>query len=140
MGQPGNDAKATAHIHSASGGKVVAYSIDAPLNYTDTARQYDVRPFAFVDDDDASVPATAQAVLNDDGAVVRVLHGPVPLWGERRGEDVMLTNALAFDVRAFDPGAPLFRHLPTDTMLTPSDPGWLEFQCRVSVCRPGRVR
>src|SRR6185436_15905886 len=62
--------------------------------------------------------------LNDDGAVVRLVHGPVPLWGERRGEDVMLTNALAFDLRVFDPGAPLFRHLPTDTMLSPSDPGW----------------
>ena len=36
----------------------------------------------------------------------------------------MLTNVLAFDVRAFDPGAPIFRHLPTDTMLTPNDPGW----------------
>jgi hypothetical protein len=36
----------------------------------------------------------------------------------------MLTNALAFDVRVFDPGAPLFRHLPTDTMLSPGDPGW----------------
>ncbi len=71
------------------------------------------------------MPATAQAMLNDDGAVVRVVHGPVPLWGERRGEDVMLSDVLAFDLRVFDPGAPIFRHVPTDTVLTPSDPGWL---------------
>jgi hypothetical protein len=82
-----------------------------------------VRPFAFVSKA-ASVPATAQAMLNDDGGVVRIMHGPVPLWGARHGEDVQLTNVLAFDVRAFDPGAPIFRHVPTDTTLTPNDPGW----------------
>lgn len=117
-----NKAKATAHIVN---GKVLAYEID-PLNYDPSSgRIYAVRPFAFVNDQQTSnTPATVQAILNDDGLVVRVVHGPVPLWGERRGEDVMLTNALAFDIRAFDPGAPLFRHLPTDTMLSPSDPGW----------------
>ena len=63
-------------------------------------------------------------MLNDDGQVVRVVHGPVPLWGTRRGEDVMMTDALAFDVRVYDPGAPLFRHVPTETVLEPSDQGW----------------
>jgi prepilin-type N-terminal cleavage/methylation domain-containing protein len=128
---PGSKAKAEANI---VGGAVISYSIDAPMNYDDTQRQYDVRPFAYVDDTPTGVPATAQAVLNEDGAVVRVLHGPVPLWGSRRGEDVMLTDVLAFDVRAFDPGAPIFatRKLPYDSqkgleldvVLTPSDPGW----------------
>jgi hypothetical protein len=120
VGGPSDDAKATANI---AGGAAVSYLIDSPMNYTEPNRRYTVRPFAFVDKD-ASVPATAQAVLNRDGAVVRVLHGPVPLWGTRQGEDVMLTNVLGFDVRAFDPGAPIFRHAATDTMLTPTDPGW----------------
>jgi prepilin-type N-terminal cleavage/methylation domain-containing protein len=129
VGKTGPDAQATAHINS---GAAVAYSIDAPANYTDPMRQYKVRPFAFVNDQ-SSVPATAQAILNDDGAVVRVVHGPVPLWGARHGEDVQLTNVLAFDVRAFDPGAPIFRHLErapdrtvtNETTLTPNDPGWV---------------
>ena len=42
--------------------------------------------------------ATARAMLNDDGEIVRVvIHGLVPLSGDRRGEDVMLTDALGFD-------------------------------------------
>ena len=52
----------------------------------------------------------------------------------RRGEDVMMTDALAFDLRVYDPGAPLFATLkkpgdPTqglDVVLAPSDPGWLD--------------
>jgi hypothetical protein len=36
----------------------------------------------------------------------------------------MMTSALAFDVRVYDPGAPLFRHVATDTVLEPSDQGW----------------
>jgi hypothetical protein len=37
----------------------------------------------------------------------------------------MMTDALAFDLRVYDPGAPLFRHKDTDTVLEPSDRGWL---------------
>jgi prepilin-type N-terminal cleavage/methylation domain-containing protein len=118
---PTQKARGTAHM-SPTGGAAIAYSIE-PADYTDPQRRYKVRPFAFVNKT-ANVPATAQVMLNDDGGVVRVLHGPVPLWGERHGEDVQLTNVLAFDVRAFDPGAPIFRHLKTDTTLTPNDPGW----------------
>ena len=78
IGKTGPDAQATAHIDGWR--TAVAYSIDAPANYTDPMRRYKVRPFAFVNDQ-SSVPATAQAMLNDEGAVVRVVHGPVPLWG-----------------------------------------------------------
>ena len=122
IGPPGTNARFKANIASTS---VVSYSNDAPGLYTD---RYQARPFAYVDKRPSEVPATAQAMLNDDGAVVRVVHGPVPLWGTRRGEDVMLTDVLAFDLRVFDPGAPLFAtRKPTgevDVVLTPSDPGW----------------
>ena len=33
-----------------------------------------------------------------------------PLSGERAGGDIVLTNALAFDVQVFDPGAPLYNY------------------------------
>jgi hypothetical protein len=70
-------------------------------------------------------------MLNDAGSVVRVTHGPAPLWGPRRGEDVMMSNVLGFDLRVYDPGAPLYgrRDIPNNsnspmTVLQPSDPGW----------------
>ncbi|MAT70762.1 MAG: hypothetical protein CMJ58_14705 [Planctomycetaceae bacterium] len=48
---------------------------------------------------------------------------PTPLRGERRGQDLMLNDALAFDVRVYDPGAPL---LQTATgVFQPGDPGWV---------------
>ena len=85
--------------------------------------RYPVRPFAYVDETSEHL-ATARAMLNDEGKVVRVLHGLVPLSGERRGEDVMLTDALGFDLRVYDPGAPLFAHADTETVLEPTDPAW----------------
>jgi type II secretory pathway pseudopilin PulG len=107
---------------------VVAYVVTAPA----TGNQYKWRPFAYVDEEDSDTLATARVVLNDQGNVVRIVHGLVPLSGERRGEDVMMTGALAFDLRVYDPGAPLFatRQIPgdasspLDVVLTPSDPGW----------------
>ena len=122
-------AKGTANLKS---GSVYSYSIDAPLDYTDQDRRYAAPPFVYVDKT-SSVPATAQAILNKDGAVVRVVYGPTPLWGARRLEDVMLTDVLAFDLRVFDPAAPLFatrrlnstsQNFDPDVILTPSDPGW----------------
>ncbi len=118
------NAKAVANIDKTTNG-VVSYTVTTPGDYP-------ARPFAYVDKVPNSVPATAWAMLNDDGAVVRVMQGPMPLWGTRRGEDVMLTDALGFDLRVYDPGAPLFATWkdPTDqskgldVVLTPSDPGW----------------
>lgn len=119
-------AKAEANVLASTLG-VISYTVKTPGN------DYQARPFAFVDKaPSGGVPATAWAMLNDDGQVVRVMHGPMPLWGTRRGEDVMLTNVLAFDLRVYDPGAPLFATWkdPTDqtkgldVVLTPSDPGW----------------
>lgn len=108
----------------------------AVLSYsrkTHTPNGFPVRPFAFVEDapDTGGFPAVANAMLNDQGEVVRVTVGPVPLWGARRGQDVMMTEVLGFDVRVYDPGAPLYgrRDIPGDlasplTVLQPSDPGW----------------
>ena len=43
---------------------------------------------------------------------------------ERLGEDVVLTNVLAWDVRAFDSGAPLFQDTTTSPVVAPGDPGY----------------
>lgn len=52
--------------------------------------------------------------------------GPV----DRLGEDVMLNDVLAFDLRVYDPGAPqIVRNAgpPNGDVLEPSDPGWNVF-------------
>jgi hypothetical protein len=135
-GGAGQDARATGHMQNMPGlNGFGIYTVDTN-NYTppvgDT-RRYGARPFAFVDATPTNgVPATVHAMLDDKGQVVRVLHGPVPLWGTRRGEDVMMTDVIAFDVRVFDPGAPLFgvrddltnTSSPIGVILDPSDPGW----------------
>ena len=41
---------------------------------------------------------------------------------DRQGEDVMLNDVLAFDLRVFDPGAPLY--LISNNITEPSDAGW----------------
>ena len=109
--------RATANLDPNQNESVRSYRIDEP------GSGFATRPFVYIDDD-SSVPATPNAMLNDDGSVIRVIHGPVPLWGTRRGEDVMLSDVLAFDLRVYDPGAPLFRHIESDTVLEPADPSW----------------
>jgi type II secretory pathway pseudopilin PulG len=113
----GPDADAEVIAHLGAGDSVVSYRIGQP------GTGYLTRPFVFLAEP-CSVPSTANAIMNDFGAVVRVVHGPVPLWGERRGEDVMMTGALAFDLRIYDPGAPIYLETTTSTVLTPTDPGW----------------
>jgi hypothetical protein len=50
--------------------------------------------------------------------------GPSTIGGpDRRGEDVMLTNALAFDLRVYDPLAPLL-NAENAVVVEPSDIGW----------------
>jgi hypothetical protein len=136
-------ANATAHLETrdrgALTGLVATYSVP-PDNYSgpnSIQRRYPVRPFAFIEEPPSGVPATANVILNHAGVtqpgnrvvgqVVRVVHGPVPLWGARQGEDVMMTGTLAFDIRVYDPGAPLFQHTQTQTVLQPGDPGWLGY-------------
>ena len=112
---PIDDAEITANLGPMD--SVLSYTIDEPGN------GYRARPFVYVADQSNTV-ATASAMLNDEGQVVRVTHGPAPLWGTRRGEDVMMTDVLGFDLRVYDPGAPLFQETTTNTVLEPSDYGW----------------
>jgi len=121
----GSGATATAELRSAS---VNFNGTDFPFidfvnayRVTNPGGGYASRPFCYLQ---GGSPATARAILNDNGAVVHVVRGLAPLWGKRRGEDVMLTDALAFDLRLFDPGAPLFLEPSTETVLAPSDIGW----------------
>jgi prepilin-type N-terminal cleavage/methylation domain-containing protein len=46
------------------------------------------------------------------------------LQGARRGEDVILPNLLAFDVRAYDPLAPMYADSDKEAALQPGDPGY----------------
>ena len=71
---------------------------------TNPGSGYKVRPFAFANSESCTSP-TLRVMLNDDGQVVRISLEPAPLWGERRGEDVMMTDVLAFDLRVYDPGS-----------------------------------
>jgi len=45
-----------------------------------------------------------------------------PFSGARQGEDIVLTNVLAFDIRVFDPRAPL--KMTATTAVVPGDPGY----------------
>ncbi|MEM8944618.1 MAG: prepilin-type N-terminal cleavage/methylation domain-containing protein [Planctomycetota bacterium] len=50
-------------------------------------------------------------------------NGNPTIGSDRRGEDVMLNDVLAFDLRVFDPGAPLMT-LNGGSVLEPSDAAW----------------
>jgi hypothetical protein len=111
---------------------VASYTVAAASYDPATGTKYATRPFAHVDSGTpAAVDATANVMLNDDGQVVRVVQGPVPLWGKRRGEDVMLSNVLAFDLRVYDPGAPIYQvfeqGVASGAVLEPTDPGWRNY-------------
>ena len=80
---------------------MVSYTVTNPDARTTRCRR------SSIFDDNIPNQATARAMLNDEGEIVRVIHGPVPLSGERRGEDVMLTDALGFDLRVYDPARDL---------------------------------
>ena len=61
-------------------------------------------------------------VLVEIWEIAHVSNGPAPLALERQGEDIMLNDVLAFDLRVFDPGAPLVDN--TGVVTEPSDAGW----------------
>ena len=98
-------------------GSAVAYEPDPNDDFSDitnAGRQYPTRPFAYVENRNnaSSLAATPRALLNADGNVVHVRNGFVPLAGSRQGEDIMMTDALAFDLKVYDPGAPVYGYYP----------------------------
>ena len=96
-------------------------------------------PGAFVNAPGA-LPVTARAILNEDGSVIRVVRGFAPLSRhvlpsgqvvDRRGDDIVLTDAIAFDLKVYDPGAPVYGYYPSgdltaraDVLVDPNDPAW----------------
>lgn len=97
-----------------SGNSAVLYEPDSNDSLSDIIsedRRYPVRPFTFIENA-TGLPATPRALLNADGNVVHVRNGFVPLAGSRQGEDIMMTDALAFDLRVYDPGAPVYGFYP----------------------------
>jgi hypothetical protein len=50
----------------------------------------------------------------------------------RYGEDVVLANVLSFDVKVWDPGAPVFKDAKSGNPLVPSDPGFSDAGTPVS--------
>jgi hypothetical protein len=136
IGDPSVLAKANGNIPNSNAqaplntnGSISTFSI-AATNLNNPSSRYVTRPFAYVNQNSDAI-GTARAMLNDQGEVVDVVAGLVPLSGARRGEDVMLSDALAFDLRVYDPGAPLYPSIfdasnanYPGTILEPSDPGW----------------
>jgi type II secretory pathway component PulJ len=74
-------------------------------------------PYAFVDHQrESDDPAEMKEILSPD------LDGLIfDSTSQRYGEDVVLTNVLAFDVRVFDPAAPVAASASGNTALVPGD-------------------
>ncbi|NDC64670.1 MAG: hypothetical protein EBZ59_11950, partial [Planctomycetia bacterium] len=77
-------------------------------------------PFPFVSHQLASTtPATAETISTT------VIDGLIfDSTSPRQGEDVVLTNVIAFDVRVFDPAAPVVASASGGTPLVAGDPGF----------------
>jgi hypothetical protein len=69
-----------------------------------------------------SLSGTVSAATFPYNATVANLKDYAPLTGVRTGEDIVLTNVLAFDVRVFDPAAEI--RSSTAIAVTPGDPGY----------------
>lgn len=112
----GNPVDPTLSIQQESG-SVVAYQIDSGNRGSD----HFIRPFVVVEGG-----ATARAILNELGEVVHVTTGFAPLnltstTSSRRGQDLMLSDALAFDIQVFDPQAPSYAVRPNVSVVLNSD-------------------
>jgi len=77
-------------------------------------------PFPFVDHTIASTSSAVDAVETLPPALEGLVFDST---SQRQGEDIVLTNVLAFDVRVFDPAAPI-RDSGNGTALVPGDPGF----------------
>lgn len=74
-------------------------------------------PFPFVNH---TIASTSSAVETLPTALEGLVFDST---SQRQGEDIVLTNVLAFDVRVFDPAAPI-RDSGNGTALVPGDPGF----------------
>jgi len=98
---------------------------------TNQGSNYFVRPLVILEGG-----ATARALIEGEGIDRKVIHvttGLVPLgWtsttSSRRGQDLMLSDALGFDIQVFDPQAPSYALRPNvvplrtgDSELSPSN-------------------
>jgi prepilin-type N-terminal cleavage/methylation domain-containing protein len=75
-------------------------------------------PFGFVAHQTASTSGTTETLPAAPAAVNGLIFDST---SQRQGEDVVLTNVIAFDVRVFDPAAPVFV-TTNGTPLVPGDP------------------
>ncbi len=75
--------------------------------------------------------ATARVIINEDGNLIHATTGPVPLgagqivaqnsnirFDNRRGQDLMMSDALAFDIQVYDPEAPVYAIRADGTVVT----------------------
>ncbi len=77
-------------------GQVAATTSNGPVTFSNRPL---VRPR-----DDNGIPFVLRVIVDENGKGVYFTRGLAPLGNSRRGEDVVMTDALAFDVRVFDPG------------------------------------
>ncbi len=68
---------------------------------------------------DGLVFDTRNSVINSDGLTLALANNST-----RVGEDVVLTNVIGFDVRVFDPGAPVGVSVGGDSAVVPGDGGF----------------
>jgi hypothetical protein len=67
--------------------------------------------------------SVSAAAFPYENVVANLDSGSGPLAGNRVGEDIILTNVLAFDVRVFDPTAKV-RQSSLEVAVVPGDPGY----------------
>lgn len=100
-------------------GPVLSYDIRDP------GGDYAVRPLVTVNGN-----ATGRAIVNEQGQVVYITKGLVPLGAgntaetaiaNRRGADLMMSDALGFDVQVYDPKAPVFAVRPNGAPVREGD-------------------
>lgn len=113
-----NNAQITATTAGGVGGEIVGF------NVTNGGR-YDLPPTLLVLGTTGTM-ATARPVMRPlDGAweIGGVEFGPVPLAFERTGEDLVLGDVLAFDVKIYDEGAANI-YIDTNNLVQPGNAGW----------------
>ncbi len=115
---------------NSTNGQMIRNADQQVVATTTTGALFPVRPLVRPNADNL-IPFMVRAVVDENGRMVYLTRGIAPLGNSRRGEDVVMADALAFDLRVFDPGAPLYEYNPDTsggapalTVLQPGDPSW----------------